>query len=70
MRFLIGLMILASSAAACAHTNSATVCSESRDLRCMTTPQCAIDPARGCQVCSCSPAFDPQAPANPGTPPK
>jgi hypothetical protein len=58
LAFFLGIFVIVG----CAHTNSQTVCSESRGLKCMTAPQCAMDAARGCQVCSCSPAFDPMAP--------
>ncbi len=41
----------------CAHLrDDKTVCPESRNVRCLTREVCAIDEARGCQVCRCEAA--------------
>ncbi|HET9596643.1 MAG TPA: hypothetical protein VFP65_13730 [Anaeromyxobacteraceae bacterium] len=59
------LAALAVLAAGCAHLKGDdTVCPEYRDLRCATAPECAMDAARGCQVCRCAPPayVPPEAP--------
>jgi len=53
------LLALAAAAAtlSCAHfrsTNDRTLCPESRELVCLTAPDCSMDEARGCRVCQCS----------------
>jgi hypothetical protein len=64
------LLVLAALTCACATLkNDKTVCPESRDLRCATRVTCAMDHARGCQVCQCESAA-PQGPdGKPGLPP-
>ena len=52
MRWLLPLLALS-----CAHLrDDRTVCAESRGLRCLTRTVCAMDSARGCQVCRCEAA--------------
>jgi hypothetical protein len=49
--------ILLLAAAGCAHLkDSRVVCPESRGVRCLTREICAMDEARGCQVCRCEAA--------------
>lgn len=68
------LLLAATAAAAlsCAHGSQAskdsTLCPESRELVCLTAPACTMDEARGCRVCQCSPAYQPERPENAGRP--
>ncbi len=47
---------VAASLGACATTRARneTVCAEYRNLRCLTTPLCSMNTARGCRECQCS----------------
>jgi hypothetical protein len=58
MRRLV-LLAAAGLALSCSHfqnTKDKTLCPESRDMVCLTAPDCTMDDARGCRVCRCSPA--------------
>lgn len=53
------LLIAAGLGLSCSHfqsTKDRTLCPESRELVCLTAPDCTMDEARGCRVCQCSPA--------------
>ncbi len=43
-------------------------CAEASQLRCATQKICAPDRARGCQVCRCEAAWDPDHPGDPASP--
>jgi hypothetical protein len=62
----IALLCWIPRAAGCAQLKAnQTVCPEYRDLRCATAPECALDEARGCQLCRCAPppaVFPPAVP--------
>jgi hypothetical protein len=51
----IPLVLLAVAACATAQPlrSNETVCPEYRNLTCLTTVECTLDAARGCQVCRC-----------------
>jgi hypothetical protein len=64
MRWVIVLMI--GCLAACATMkNDTTVCEEYRELRCMTDTECSMDSTRGCKVCRCASALEPERPERP-----
>lgn len=71
MRAVAATILLAVSLTGCATLKSdKTVCSEYRDLRCATAPECSMDAERGCRVCQCSPAAQGQEGGLPtGVPP-
>jgi hypothetical protein len=57
VRFPFVMLALALSAVACATLQkNQSVCPEFRDIHCATSPECSMDPARGCEVCQCRPA--------------
>ena len=52
MRFLFSSLLALSLG--CAHVkDDKTVCTEYRAMRCVAGAVCAMDKARGCQVCHC-----------------
>lgn len=57
MRTLL-LAAAAAAALSCSHFQFAkgdrTLCPESRELVCLTAPDCTMDETRGCRVCQCS----------------
>jgi hypothetical protein len=65
--FVRPLLLAAAAAAAalsCSHfqsTSDRTLCSESREMVCLTTLDCTMDDARGCRVCQCSSAMAPSS---------
>jgi hypothetical protein len=56
-RARLGAALALALLSGCAHfVNDTSVCPESRDLHCLTPPECSLDDARGCRICQCSPA--------------
>lgn len=55
VRTAIGLWLLGAAVGCFRQTmDDRTVCDEYRDLRCLTSTECAMDHQRGCRVCRCS----------------
>ena len=48
------LVVLIVAGLGCTKPQVANKCPETQGVRCMTTPQCAEDPERGCMVCRCA----------------
>lgn len=55
MRIIVAGAYLLVAVGGCApFHNDTTVCSQYREVRCATAPECSYDRARGCRVCRCS----------------
>jgi hypothetical protein len=52
----IASLLLLFGTACAAVSQDRTVCPESRDVRCLSRTFCAMNEARGCQVCRCESA--------------
>jgi hypothetical protein len=67
------LLLLAAAALSCSHLRQSsrdkTLCAESRELVCLTAPDCTMDEARGCRVCQCSTGSMSIQPEDYGRPP-
>jgi hypothetical protein len=64
----VAWLLVVLALAACTRTKIAGQCAESANLRCMTKKVCSWDQARGCQVCTCEAAWDPDHHVDPATP--